>query len=139
MNKSKLGMILYLMVNIPYVWRWKIGITTKSMFRRAKQVDRDAPGIPVALFGTIIPGAYFVEQWLHKQLFGLRSNYYKGDGHTEWFNIVAAIPAFMVMHMINCGWAWVISRCMSWDALDWYLTTLRIIAGWIVHTIKQIT
>lgn len=97
--------ILYLFVNFPLVWFCKIGITRKSARRRAKQVDRAAPGIPIPVFILFAPFlAYPIEQALHWMMDGLNMRYYKGDGSTEWFFILAALPALAVMALGWLGW-----------------------------------
>ena len=94
--------ILYLFVNFPLVWFCKIGITRKSAKRRARQVDRAAPGMPIPIFILFAPFlAYPIEQGLHWLMDGLNFRYYKGDGSTEWFFILAALPALAVMAL---GW-----------------------------------
>lgn len=138
-NKSKEGWILYLMVHFPLVIFWKIGITGRTATARARDIDEAVFGFPIPVFFVILPGAYVWEQMLHGLCRPLQVRFYSGDGASEWFLFLAAFPALLFM---LAGWgvyAWLISQATNWDALDWYLTTLRIIAGWIVHTLKQIT
>ena len=130
-NKSKDGWILYLMANIPFFWLWKIGITGGNVFKRAKAVDKDAPGVPVPVFFIVVPGAYFIEQALHGLFFQWRTNYYDGDGHTEWFKIPAAPPTFLFMLF---GWgvyAYLLSEVTALPVLDWYLDSLQYILAFI--------
>lgn len=106
--------ILYLFVNFPLVIFCKIGITRKSARRRAKQVDRAAPGVPIPIFILFAPFcAYPLEQLLHWLMDGLNVRYYKGDGSTEWFFILAAIPALAFMLV---GW-------LAWAALIYVVWT----------------
>lgn len=83
--------ILYVMANFPFFWWTKIGTT--GLFvgtkKRAKQVDRDAPGIPIPVMVIILPFVYQVEQAIHKGFSFLNYEFYKGDGYTEWFWAVA--------------------------------------------------
>lgn len=107
--------ILYLFVNFPMIWFCKIGITRKSAKRRAKQVDRAAPGTPIPVFILFAPFlAYPIEQGLHWLMDGLNFRYYRGDGSTEWFFILAALPALAVMAL---GW-------LGWWALVVYISSI---------------
>lgn len=100
--------ILYLFINFPFIWLCKIGITRRSAARRARQVDKSAPGIPIPVFILFAPFfAYYIEQFLHRLMDGLNIRYYKGDGSTEWFFILAALPALAVMVLGWMGWWWV--------------------------------
>jgi hypothetical protein len=98
MNKSKTGHILYLMVHFPFLWWWKIGITGKTAKGRAKQVDRAVFGWPVVVMVVPIPGAYLIEQDLHRRFAFLNCRYYRGDGSTEWFwfPVAALVLPFML-------------------------------------------
>lgn len=98
MNNSKTGHILYLMVHFPFLWWWKIGITGKTAKSRAKQVDRAVFGWPVVVMVVPIPGAYLIEQDLHRRFAFLNCRYYRGDGSTEWFwfPVVAVVLPFML-------------------------------------------
>ena len=88
---------MYLMINLPLIFFVKIGITGKSASKRAKGLNRSVPGIPIPIFFCIIPGAWHLEQWLHRSLSGLSVRYYSGDGGSEWFWILAAPFALAVM------------------------------------------
>lgn len=101
-KNSKGGHILYLMVHVPLVIFWKIGITGNSPHARAKGIDRAMFGFPVPVFFVVIPGgAYRVEQWLHGMLSGLSVRFYRGDGASEWMLFPAAPIAIAVM---SCIW-----------------------------------
>ena len=82
---------LYVLGNFPFLWVVKIGIAG-NLWKRERQVDRTAPGWDFVLFALYIPGAYQVEQWLHKICKPLRVSF-RGSGHTERFLFPAAIPA----------------------------------------------
>lgn len=88
------------MINIPLVVFVKIGITGHSAKRRAAGLNRSVPGLPIPIFFCVVPGAYHVEQWLHRLCSGLSVRYYSGDGGSEWFWILAAIPALGLMAAI---------------------------------------
>ncbi len=112
-NKSRQGWILYLMVQIPAICFCKIGITGKSARARAKGLDRAMLGFPLPVFFCVVPGAYHIEQWMHQSLKGLSVRFYRGDGASEWFWIIAAPFALAIMILIwaaEIGLAWVAIR-----------------------------
>jgi len=98
MNKSKSGHILYLMVHLPFIWWIKIGITGKTAKARAKDLDRAGFGKPVVIMFVPIPGAYLIEQDLHRRFRWLNCRFYRGDGSTEffWFPVAFVVLPFMV-------------------------------------------
>lgn len=126
------------MVHFPFVWWWKVGITGRTATARANDIDEAVFGFPIPVFVVWMPGAYLVEQWLHGLCRGIRADFYKGDGHTEFFWFPVVFVALPVMLFVWGVYAWLISQAMEWDALDWYLKTLGIIAGWIVGLVKMI-
>lgn len=134
-GKSKDGWVLYLMVHFPFVWWWKIGITGRGATARAADIDEAVFGFPVPVFVAILPGAYFAEQMLHGICRGFRVDFYKGDGHTEWFWFPAALPAFCFMLLVWFGYAALITRFTNWNAVEWYLNTLVVLAGWTARLI----
>lgn len=102
------------MVHIPFIWKWKVGITHALLgaLVRAKAVDRAIdkslwwwpfPTFVVSIVPPlIIPfGAYRVEQEMHRIMRRFKSDWYKGDGHTEWFNIV---PLFFTVPIMLSVW-----------------------------------
>ena len=135
-DKSKAGWILYLMVHLPFVWWVKIGITGRTPVARANDIDKAMFGFPVPVCMVVVPGAYIWEQMLHRICRRVQRRFYDGDGSSEWFLFVAAIPALVFMLAVWGLYAWLVSLCMKWDALEWYLLTLQIIARWAVDLIK---
>jgi len=82
----------YFMVNFPLVVFGKSGITGGEVKKRANQVDKAAPGIPIPIFAVYCPFHRELEQWSHRAFKSFGVRYYKGDGHTEWFwSIVGAV------------------------------------------------
>ncbi len=100
MSNSRGGWTLYLLINFPLIIFVKIGITGKSASARAKGLDKSVPGLPIPIFFCIVPGAYHIEQWLHRNLSGLSVRYYSKDGSSEWFWIIAAPFALAAMGLI---------------------------------------
>lgn len=75
------------MVHVPFIWFFKIGIThvETGAAKRAKQVDRAVIGFPVPIMVLFIPGAYHIEQDLHRRFSFCHTRFYSGDGSSEWF------------------------------------------------------
>ncbi len=94
--------LLYVMVNLPFVFFIKIGITGVGVLKRARGIDEDMPGIPIPIAFVPIPFAYEVEQSLHSLCDPIRISFYSGSGHTETFWFPAAIPA---LGLITGVWA----------------------------------
>ncbi len=103
--------ILYLFINIPLITFVKIGVTGKGRATtagRARQVSRAAPGIAIPVGIMFIPFfARPVEQLLHMVNAPIRARFYKGDGSTEWFFILAAVPYYILMLLHFQAWMWV--------------------------------
>jgi len=114
MNKSKTGHVLYLMVNFPLIVFWKIGITGKTAKGRAKQVDRAVFGKPIVVMVVPIPGAYLIEQDLHRRFRWMNCRYYRGDGSTEWFWFPVVVVVLPFMVAVWAGYVW---------AFDWICGT----------------
>ncbi len=103
---------LYLLVNIPFIWIVKIGISGDGK-KRARDIDKSAIGIDVLVCKLRFPFAYHTEQLihsacrlfsLHKLLFVPRSWF--GSGKTERFFFLAvifyflfALPVWIIYHM----------------------------------------
>lgn len=101
--------IVYMLIHIPCIWRVKIGITGRSAKQRAKQVSRAMPGFALPIGIMFLPFiAHAVEQALHHLFEPLTLRFYRGDGSTEWFYILAAplFWGFMWLHVM--GWWWII-------------------------------
>lgn len=110
---SKNGAILYLMVHCPFFWWWKIGITGKSAGQRARSIDKVMFGFPVPVMILFIPGAYFVEQDLHRHFSVFNFRFYEKDGASEWFWFPVA---FVVLPLLISGWmgyVWLFDLCFG--------------------------
>jgi len=97
------------MLHIPAICFCKIGITGKSAGARAKGLDRAMLGFPLPVFFCIVPGAYHIEQALHRNLKGLSARFYRGDGASEWFWILAApfaLAAMLLIWVVEIGAAY---------------------------------
>lgn len=109
------------MIHIPFFWKVKVGITHALIgaFVRAKAVDRAIdkslwwwpfPTLVVSIVPpVIIPfGAYRVEQEMHRIMRRFKTDWYKGDGHTEWFNVAPIFFAAPIMLIINAFYIFMI-------------------------------
>ena len=101
-RNSKGGWILYLMVHVPFILLFKIGITSVGVgvSKRAKQVDRAVIGFPFPIMVLFIPGAYRIEQNLHRRFSWCHCKFYSGDGASEWFFL---FPILLIPVML-CVW-----------------------------------
>jgi len=109
---SKAGHILYLTVNFPLIWYWKIGIGYDA-WKRAKQVDRAVFGVPIPIMVLFLPGAYHVEQDLHRHFSFFNTRYYSGDGASEWFWFPVAPIVFALMVSGWLGYLWLFDLCFD--------------------------
>ena len=90
----------YFMVNFPLIVFGKSGITGGEVKKRAHQVDKAAPGIPIPIFAVYCPFHYELEQWSHRAFKSFSVSYYKGDGHTEWFWSLVGVVIIPIMAAI---------------------------------------
>jgi len=97
---------LYLMVNFPLVVFCKAGITGVGVGARARNIDREMPGVPLPVAFVITPFAYQIEQLLHWLCSPLQVRFYRGSGHTEWFFIIAALPVAIVISALWLAEIW---------------------------------
>ena len=91
--------INYLLINIPLLVFCKYGYTGLhvGVKKRTAGIGRAMPGFPFPIFFVITPFAYQIEQIVHWLFNPLRANFYKGDGHTETYFVLAVIPALLIM------------------------------------------
>lgn len=126
---SRSGSLLYLQVHFPFIIFWKIGIVSwaKGAGKRAAEIDRAVFGWPIPVMILWMPGAYQFEQFLHRRLSWLNVRFYKGDGASEWFLFVVAVPVFLLMWAIWFAYLF---------AIDIILGThfFELVVGWILDT-----
>jgi hypothetical protein len=89
---------LYIMVHIPFLLIIKIGIS-KNTKKRRKQISDSVPGFVVPIFCLPLLYAQEIEQWLHKSLAWMNVPFV-GSGKTEYFFILAIIPALITMILV---------------------------------------
>lgn len=96
---------LYIMVNIPLIFLWKIGITTGlACHQRQGEISKASPGKAFVFFYVPVPRARQVEAALHRICGPLKARYYNGDGASEWFFFPAALIAFVVQIFFVLAW-----------------------------------
>ena len=139
MSKSKSGHILYLMVHFPFIWWWKIGITGKTAEGRAKQVDKAVFGRPFPVMVVIIPGAYLIEQDLHRRFSFLNQRFYRGDGSTEWFLFPVALVMLPLMLAVWAGYVAAIDLILGTQFFELLVEVGRLCWAWIVAAVNFIT
>ncbi len=103
---------LYLYVNIPLIFLFKIGISGNYK-RRARQVSKKGIGQTIPVFAVRIPFAFQCEQALHR-LFRLFNIKYGGSKEWYLFPVAPLAIAFMLL-------AW---------AMDWMVVVLGIVVAW---------
>lgn len=132
MSKSKSGWLLYIMVHFPMIVFFKVGITSLSIGAkaRAKGIDREMPGFPLPIFVLPIPGAYYVEQELHKMMSRFKVDFYRGSGHSEWFFLAPLFIALPIMLVI-----WYIYLCGIDRALG--TTIAPVLSGWFFELLTN--
>ena len=119
MSKSRSGWILYIMIHFPIIVFFKVGITSARIGAkgRAKAIDREMPGIPIPIFFVPIPGAYYVEQALHRMMGFSNVRFYRKDGSSEWFLLAPLFIALPVMLMIWGLWVGVMDSIFGTNML----------------------
>ena len=118
------------MIHIPGIWRFKVGITSLSIgaVKRAKSIDKEMFGFPVPIMILPIPGAFFIEQEMHRIMRRWNTRFTKASGKTEWFILA---PLFFTLPIMLCVWGLYLA------AFDAYFGTkaLPVVAGWFFETI----
>lgn len=62
-NGTRARQYLYIMLNLPFFWKWKIGISGNAQ-TRAKSITNIVPGRMVIVFAARVYNAYAFEQFL---------------------------------------------------------------------------
>ena len=82
---------IYIFVNVPYIWKCKIGISNNVKSRR-KNVSKTTPGVVLPVWAVFIPFAEKLEQQLHRFFHTFKSPFHKGSGRSEWFFTLPVLP-----------------------------------------------
>lgn len=108
---------VYLFVNIPFIWKCKIGIS-KNVRNRRKHVSKSTPGIAIPIWFVFIPFAEGVEKTLHGFFKAFHSPFRRGSGRSEWYLTFPVLPlAWIILNfMMILYWAPLVG--LIW----WYVT-----------------
>lgn len=103
-RSSKGGWLLYCMWCWPWVWKFKVGITSLSIgaAKRARDIDREMFGFPIPIMIVPVPGAYYIEQEMHRIMRRFNTRFTSASGKSEWFNVV---PLFFTVPIMLAIWA----------------------------------
>lgn len=93
--------IIYIMLNLPFFWKVKIGVTTwKHLKARRKSVSKSTWGFVFPIWIMLLPfGVRRLEQDLHRFCKPFHAPFEKGSGRTEWFFILAAPIAWVIINV----------------------------------------
>jgi hypothetical protein len=94
-NGTSAAQDLYVMVNLPFLWVWKIGVSRDAR-DRARQVSKNIPGWMVTVAAVRLRWAYAIEQWLLNATAWARVNIF-GRSDREYRNILGGLPALLVV------------------------------------------
>jgi len=96
--------IVYILIYVPQVWAIKIGYTGSSIGSRVRGTSKAVFGFTLPIGFVVVPFAWHIEQALHDLFRGLQIRFYRGDGHTETFWIIAlavVAPLFAVIWWVE--------------------------------------
>lgn len=106
---------LYLFINIPYIWKCKIGIS-RNVARRRKNVNQTTPGLVLPVWVVFIPFAERLEGQLHRFFSCFNSPFRYGSGRSEWFFTLPVLPlAWLLLNFM-----FVVYWSPLWLFLYWY-------------------
>lgn len=97
------GWLLYCLIHIPFFWKFKVGITSLHIGakKRAANIDKEMFGFPVPIMVVPVPGAFKIEQEMHRIMRRFNTRFYNGSGKREWFNIA---PLFFTVPIQIAIW-----------------------------------
>ncbi len=97
---------IYLFINIPFLWKCKIGIS-RNVRRRRRSVSESTPGWVIPVWVVFIPFADGLEKTLHGFFRTFRSPFHSGSGRSEWFMTLPVLPlAWLILNfMFVVYWA----------------------------------
>lgn len=98
-NGTWASQYIYVLVNWPFFWVTKIGITGWPE-HRLSDIRKDSPGTDYYLLKVRLFGAYYLEQLLHILFRPIRVKW-TGSGYTERFLSIACIPAVVIILLVK--------------------------------------
>lgn len=94
-NGTRAAQDLYIMINLPFLWVWKIGVS-RNAEDRARQVSKNIPGWMFTVAAVRLRWAYAIEQWLLSVTAWARVSIF-GRGDREYRHILAGLPALVIV------------------------------------------
>jgi hypothetical protein len=94
-NGTRAAQDLYIMINLPFLWVWKIGVS-RNAEDRARQVSKNVPGWMFTVAAVRLRWAYAIEQRLLAATTWARINIF-GRGDREYRHILAGLPALLIV------------------------------------------
>lgn len=97
---------IYLFINIPFIWKCKIGIS-RNVRRRRRSVSESTPGWVLPIWVVFVPFADGLEKSLHGFFQTFHSPFRTGSGRSEWFMTFPVLPlAWLILNfMFVVYWA----------------------------------
>ena len=109
---------VYLFINVPFIWKCKIGISQNVKIRR-KYISKSTPGWVLPIWIVFIPFADGLEKSLHGFFGFFRSPFREGSGRSEWFLTLPVLPlAWLIINFMFVVY-WAPLAYLIW----WFVTT----------------
>lgn len=91
---------IYLMINLPFLWKCKIGIS-RNVKRRRRNIDETTKGWVLKVWALPMPFAENLEKELHRFFRHFHSPFEKGSGRTEWYITIPVLPlAWLIINFM---------------------------------------
>lgn len=93
--------IIYIMLNVPFIWKVKIGVSTWGKLKaRRKSVSGSTMGFVFPIWVMILPfGTEKLEKNIHHFCKVFNDPFEKGSGKTEWYLLPAALIAWVIINI----------------------------------------
>jgi len=93
-------MFIYLFINVPFLWKCKIGIS-QNVKKRRKAVSTSTPGYVIPVWVVFIPFAEHLERQMHGFFKTFNSPFRHGSGKSEWFLTLPVLPlAWIILNFM---------------------------------------
>lgn len=112
---------VYLMGNVPYIWKCKFGITDHTKARR-KNVSETTPGYVFNIFTLHIEFGWQLEQFIHRLYSLQNSQFWTGSGRTEWFvglNPIVGSLFWLCSEKVGVGLGWEVYALAYFTPIVW--------------------
>jgi len=93
---------VYVLGSRGHIGRYKIGISKRQLSSRTREVSKAIKSDAYVVFACPLIFAYVWEQLLHIVYKPLNANMGKGDGHSEWFWLIAPITPILFICFFFC-------------------------------------